>query len=72
MLQFYQKYDSRNWILLDTQSTTTIYCNKNYVTNIRKGLGVMKLDTNAGSRESNKICKIPDFNQLEDTKLIHF
>ena len=30
-LQFYQKCNLRNWILLDAQSTTTMHCNKNFV-----------------------------------------
>ena len=45
----------------------TVYCNKDLVSNIKRGYGTMKLDTNARSKVSDKICMIPDFKNLKDT-----
>jgi hypothetical protein len=62
-LQFYQASTLRNWILLDNQSSATIFCNKDYVTNIRKTKATLELHTNGGVLMTNHKCDIPGFGE---------
>ena len=64
--QFYQNSDLRTWILLDNQSSTNIFCNKDLVKNIKKVKKEMYLNTNAGTLRSNKQCTIPYFENLDE------
>ena len=64
--QFYSKYNLKNWILLDNQSTTNIFSNKAMVMNTCDTNKIMKLDTNAGwSKISTEQCDVPDFKKLD-------
>ena len=64
--QFYQSYDLRTWILLDNQSSTNIFCNKDLVENIKDVKSRMDLNTNAGTLTSRKQCTVPDFEKFDE------
>jgi hypothetical protein len=50
--------DLRKVVLLDNQSTVSLFCNKEMVTNIRKAKRPMKLKSNGGSMGAHKIADI--------------
>jgi hypothetical protein len=50
--------DLRNVILLDNQSTMLLFCNKRFVTDIRKSNEVLTLKSNGGSMQVGKIASI--------------
>ena len=49
----------RELVLLDSNSTDTVFCNSNYVTNIRKSYKPLILLTNRGEIITTQICKVP-------------
>ena len=57
--QFYQADEMKDWILLDNQSTTTIFCNKDLVSDIRDVDDSMNLYTNGGVLHTTKKATIP-------------
>ena len=64
-LQFYQASEMRDWILLDNQSSVTIFCNPDMVKNIRPSdSGVMKLTTNGGSIVTSKKADLPQWGEV--------
>jgi hypothetical protein len=67
LLSEYSKLDMKNWILLDSQSSTTIFCNPTYVSNIRtiaeKEPGLL-VHTNGGSFEVRQKADLPDFGTI--------
>ena len=64
-LQFYQASEMRDWILLDNQSSVTIFCNPNMVRNIRpSGSGVMQLATNGGSLVTSQKADLPEWGEV--------
>eukprot|EP00957_Ditylum_brightwellii_P149583 11390622-Ditylum_brightwellii.AAC.1 len=56
---FIQLADLRNYILLDSDLTETIFCNKAYVSNIHMTGEALLVLTNGGIMESNTKCNIP-------------
>ena len=55
---FAQGYNLNDLILLDSNSTNTNFCSKNYVYNIRQSEKQFKLHTNGGELITNQICDI--------------
>jgi hypothetical protein len=52
----------RNLILLDSNSTDTIFCNENYVTNVRPSETTLDMLTNGGPMTTDQICDVPDLS----------
>jgi len=64
--QFYHSYDLITWILLDNQSSTNSFCNKDLVKNIKNVKSRMDLNTNAGTLTSRQQCTVPDFEKFDE------
>ena len=56
---FAQMYNMRDLILLDSDSSDTVFCNEKYVTNIRPSDEILQLNTNGGIMESREKCDVP-------------
>ena len=56
---FFQSNEMKELVLLDSDSTDTVFCNRNYVTNIRKSDKPLILKTNGGEITTTHICKVP-------------
>eukprot|EP00957_Ditylum_brightwellii_P000739 57893-Ditylum_brightwellii.AAC.1 len=54
-----QTMDMKNLVLLDSDYTETIFCNRKYATNIRPSERSLVLNTNGGIMESNMVCDVP-------------
>ena len=64
-LQFYQASEMRDWILLDNQSSVTVFCNPKMVNNIRMSTnGSMHLATNGGSMVTNMKADLPEWGEV--------
>ena len=66
-LQFqqFEAHEMRNWILLDNQSSVSVFCNKDLVQNIRKSNdGNMHLSTNGGVLVTSKKADLPQWGEL--------
>ena len=63
-IQFYQATAMRNWILLDNQSTATIFCNPKMVSNIRDTNETLALTMNAGVLLTNKKANLPGWGEV--------
>ena len=57
--QLYQAHEMRNWILLNNESTVTIFCNPDMATNIQEVDEQLDLVTNAGVLKTNTKAMIP-------------
>ena len=73
---FLHTNDMRNLILLDSGSTDTVFCNKDFVKNIRPSKTQMKINTNGGVMIFKMICDIPDlgtfwYNEFALTNIIN-
>ena len=55
---FAQAVDSKNYVLLDSDSTDSVFCNSKFVTNIHKTDDQIKLNTNKGPIVSNMKCDL--------------
>ena len=49
----------KDLVLLDSDSTNTIFCNREYVKNIRKTKTPLEIQTNGGTLTVTQTCKIP-------------
>ena len=72
---FAQNNDMKQLVLLDSDSTSTIFCNKDYVNNIRPAKYPLYLNTNGGQLITTFICDIPNlgthwFNEKAITNVI--
>ena len=56
---FAQMYNMRDLILLDSDSSDTVFCNEKYVINIRPSDEILQLNTNGGIMESQEKCDVP-------------
>ena len=56
---FYQTNEMHDLVLLDSDSTNTIFCNSKYVSNIRNSTQPLVLKTSGGTITTTQICDIP-------------
>ncbi len=64
-LQFHQyAYEMRDWILLDNQSSVTVFCNKGMVNNIHESKESMHLATNGGTLMTTKKADLPHWGKV--------
>ena len=62
--QVESKQAMRHWLLLDNQSTTDIFCEAKYLTNIKTVEATMKLSTNAGTLIINQQGYFPGYGMV--------
>jgi hypothetical protein len=60
---FAQSYDMQDKILLDNQSSVTVFSNKELVENIRDTNDTLTLHTNGGVLTTNQKCDIPQWGE---------
>jgi hypothetical protein len=53
-----------NWILLDSQSTISVFRNREYLTNVRRSEHVLRALTNGGHQDSNMVGEFPNLGQV--------
>jgi hypothetical protein len=53
-----------NWILLDSQSTISVFCNSDFLTNIRDSGRVLRAFTNGGYQDSTLIGDFPNLGEV--------
>ena len=53
-----------NWILLDSQSTISVFCNPAMLENIRKSDRVLRAITNGGHQDSDMISDFPNLGEV--------
>jgi hypothetical protein len=63
-VQFYQKSDMRNVVLLDNQSTVSLFCNRKFVENVWRVEEPLELVTNGGHLYTNLKAKVPGYGEV--------
>jgi hypothetical protein len=63
-VQFYQALDIKNIILLDNQSTVSLFCNKNYVEKVWEVKAQLEIATNGGTLKTNKKAFVKGFGDV--------
>jgi len=63
-VQFYQSINMKNIILLDNQSTVSLFCNKNLVEKVRKVDEQLELATNGGQLRTNLKATVPGYGEV--------
>ena len=56
--------EMKDWILLDSQSSATVFYNSAYVNNIRKAKSPLQLATNGGLLTVNHCADLPDYGEV--------
>ena len=56
--------EMKDWILLDSQSSATVFCNSAYVKNICKAKSPLQLATNGGLWTVNHCADLPDYGEV--------
>jgi len=61
-----RNYSSINneWILLDTQSTVSVFNNMQYLTNIRESKETLRAITNGGYQDSHMVGEFPNLGTM--------
>jgi hypothetical protein len=65
-LQVFEADELKRYILLDNESTTSIFCNKEYVTSIQDAKSILELHTNGGTLVADKYCDVPLIANLQE------
>jgi len=55
---------SSSWVLLDSQSTVSVFKNPNFLTNIRRSNSQLKVHTNGGTQISSLVGDIKNFGTV--------
>ena len=62
-LQFFQTNKMKDSVLINSQSTTSLYCNRDLVTDIKAGKEWLNSATNGGVLKTNLTANIPGFHK---------
>ena len=54
----------KSWVLLDSQSTVSVFCNRSLLMNIRPSANAMTVHTNGGSQTSHLVGDVPNFGTV--------
>jgi hypothetical protein len=63
-MQYFQSDNMREVILLDNQSTVSLFCNHNMVRNIRRVDQELVLQTNAGMLVTDMRAEVPQYGEV--------